>query len=392
MQKLAPRKRKFGALYTAITLLSLHWAVVLYINSSFLDQFFGDATIGILYTTGAALTIVAFLVISGLLHKFGNFYTTIGLSVLECTVLLGMAFTTAPLWALIFFVLHQATVPLLLFSLDIYMESLIGEEEESTGGKRGLFLGVMSFAGAIAPLAAGYLVGDDDPNFTAAYVTGALLMLPFIGIIMYSFKAFIDPTYTRIAILKGIKEFWAAADVRRVFCAHFLLQLFFSWMVIYAPIYFSKYIGFNWEEIGLILFVGLLAYVFFEYPIGIIADKWIGEKEMMIAGFVLLGASTLAFALFSAQSILLWMIIVFITRVGASFVEVTTESYFFKHTRGGDTNVISLFRITRPLSYVLGALAASTVLYFAPFVSIFIVLSIAMIPGIIWAALITDTK
>ena len=40
------------------------------------------------------------------------------------------------------------------------------------------------------------------------------------------------------------------------------------------------------------MFFAQMAYVIFEYPIGILADKYIGEKEMMGVGFFVLTIST----------------------------------------------------------------------------------------------------
>ena len=82
----------------------------------------------------------------------------------------------------------------------------------------------------------------------------------------------------------------------------------------------------------------------------------------------------------------------FTTRVGASFVEVTTESYFFKQTKSSDAQIISFFRITRPLAYVLGALLASLSLLYLPFNLLFVVVASLMIPAMFFTINIEDTK
>lgn len=82
----------------------------------------------------------------------------------------------------------------------------------------------------------------------------------------------------------------------------------------------------------------------------------------------------------------------FVTRVGASLVEVTTESYFFKHTRSSDAQIISFFRITRPLSYILGAVVASLSLLYLPFGLMFVTLGLLMVLGIVCAFALPDTK
>ncbi len=385
-------KRNFGALYVALILLSLHWAVVLYINSSFLEQFLSGKIIGLLYTVGSLITVACFLLTSRLLRRTGNYAFTITLTILEFLALVGMSTTETPLLAALFFVMHSAAAPLILFSLDIFMEELIGNTEGSTGGKRGLFLTIMSLTGALAALFSGFLVGDSIPDFSAAYIASALLLIPFLFIIMRYFKSFEDPEYSRLNVLSGISCFFGLKDVRNVFFAHFLLQIFFTWMVIYTPLYLSKVLGFNWEQIGQIMFGGLMAYVFLEYAIGYIADKWIGEKEMMALGFVIMAVSTSWFTFLTEPLVIVWMLAMFMTRVGASFVETTTESYFFKHTDGHDSVLISFFRLTRPLSIVIGSLLGSLTLYFLPMQLIFIVLGFLMIPGLFFTMALKDTK
>jgi len=140
------------------------------------------------------------------------------------------------------------------------------------------------------------------------------------------------------------------------------------------------------------MFFAQMAYVIFEYPIGILADKYIGEKEMMGVGFFVLTISTAWIAFVTIPSVALWALIMFTTRVGASLVEVTTESYFFKQTKSSDAQIISFFRITRPLAYVCGALLASLSLLYLPFNLLFVVLAILMIPALFLTLDIIDTK
>jgi len=288
--------------------------------------------------------------------------------------------------------LHQTLVPLILFNLDIYMERFIGTEEGTTGGRRGLFLGLMSFAGAIAPLAAGFLVADDGSSFTLAYVASSIFLVLFLIVMIRSFRRFEDSSYSEIKIFEAIRSFWQIKDLRRVFFAHFTLQLFFAWMVIYVPIYLATVVGFTWPQIGIVLFAGLMAYVFFEYPIGLIADRYLGEKEMMLFGFLIMGMATASFAYLGTASLGVWIFAAFCSRFGASFVETTTESYFFKHTRSDDTHLIGFFRITRPLSYLVGALLGSFTLLYAPLGGVFILLALLMIVGFVNALLLKDTK
>lgn len=386
------RVRDFGGLYIALILLSFHWALVIYVNSTFLEQFFSPYVISALYTGSSICTILLFLGISKILNKVGNLHLTVFLTILECFTLISLPFIDSPILIAALFCIHQTIVPLIFFSLDIFMEAMIGDCEKETGGRRGLFLTIMSLTIALSALLSGYLIGDTVPQFELVYVTSALLLLSFIVMAIHSFGTFLDTTYTTQALMHGVKKFWHTHDIRNVFFAHFILQLFFAWMVIYTPLYLVTVMGYNWELVGQILFVGLMAYVLLEYVVGIVADTYIGEKEMMAVGFLILAVSTSWFIFLENTNIGLWMIAMFITRVGASLVETTTESYFFKHTHSDDTALISFFRITRPLSYLVGAVLGSLTLFFLPMKLLFLVLALLMIPGFFFTLALKDTK
>lgn len=386
-----PHMGRFGTLYLATLILSLHWAFVLYVHSTYLGQFVPDEAIGTLFTIGSALTVFVFLFISRILRTLGNYKLTLGLAILEFVVLIGMSAADSLRTAVPLFILHQAIVPLLLFNLDVFVESF-SQDEGKTGRLHGVMLTAMNVATALAPLFVGMLIGGASGSLKLAYLASAVCMLPFIYVIYHNFRAFEDAPYNDVEVLDAIRAFWINRNVRLVFLAHFLLQLFFAWMVIYVPLYLATEVGFSWDAIGSILFVGLLAYVLLEYPVGRIADLYIGEKEIMTAGFLILAVSTAWISFVHTIAIVPWMVTMFLTRVGASFVESTTESYFFKHTSGSDANIISFFRITRPLAIVAGALLGSLALLYMPFQYIFVALGLSMLIGIVFSLMLVDTK
>jgi hypothetical protein len=71
----------------------------------------------------------------------------------------------------------------------------------------------------------------------------------------------------------------------------------------------------------------------------------------------------------------------FVIRVGASFVEVTTEVHFFKRTASSDAQIISFFRVSRPLAYIVGTVICILSLLYLPFNLLFIVIASLMIPA-----------
>jgi MFS family permease len=382
----------FGLIYLLSIIFTFHGLLVAYSNSTFMEQFATPAVIGGLYTIGSLLAVLAFLFISRVLRKIGNVRLTLYLALAEVISLLTLGLTSTPATAIIAFVAFMTLNPLIYLSIDIFSESLIGGDEKDTGSKRGLTLTLMSLAAVTGPLALGLIVGNNDDNLFRTYLISAGIFSLFILIVLVKFKSFDDPKYKEIKVLQAVQSFWEERDIRHVFLAHFTLQMFFAWMVIYFPLYLATEIGFTWDVIGSIIAVGLFAYVLVEYPVGVIADKWLGEKEMMACGFLILAVTASWISFMAGAPVIAWMVLMFISRIGASLVEATTESYFFKHTTGTDANVMSFFRLTRPLAMVIGSLTGAIALLYLPFELIFIVLGLLMVPGIFFTTALKDTK
>lgn len=379
-------------IYAASLLLVFHTYLVAYINSSFLEQFIPDTAIGAIYTIGSALSIIIFLFISSVLRKVGNYKLSLGLLLLDFVSVVGMAFSHELRVAIPLFIVHLITVPLIIFNLDVFMEEKIGDSEHSTGSKRGLLLMMISLISATSPLISSFLMGGSISTFTYPYLLSAAALIPIVIILLFFFKDFSDPEYNEINLFSAIRTFWKNLNIRSVFLAHFVLQMFFMLMVVYTPIYLTHHIGFSWGQFGVIMFLAQMAYVLFEYPIGYIADRYIGEKEMMGFGFLIMAIATSWMTFVTVPSLLVWTIIMFTTRIGASLVEVTTESYFFKQTKSSDAQVISFFRITRPLAYVVGAMLGSLSLLYFPFNLLFVVFASFMAIALFFTLNIEDTK
>lgn len=382
----------FWLIYVLSVIFTFHGLLVVYSSSTYMEQFATPEVIGTLYTIGSALAVLCFLFISRVLRRFGNVRLTLGLAALEIVTLLLLGTAFSPAIAIVAFVLFLFINPLLFLNIDIFSESLIGKNEGSTGSKRGLALTLMSLAAVTGPLTLSLIVGEDSTRLHIPYFVSAGIFLFFIALILIYFKDFQDPKYKEVRVLEAIASFWRIPDLRFVFLAHFILQIFFSWMIIYFPLYLATEVGLSWGSIGSIIAFGLFAYVIVEYPAGILADRYLGEKEMMAVGFVIVAITSSWISFMIGVPVLSWMFLMFISRIGASLVEVTTESYFFKHTKGSDANIISFFRLTRPLATILGSLLGSVALLFLPFQLIFVVLGLAMVPGAFFASRLHDTK
>jgi len=386
-----PTTLKFWNIFPLSFIFVFHGLMVAYINSSYMERHLSPEGVGALYTIGSALAVIAFLFFSHALRAVGNVRLSLMLAIIDIASLITLGMAESSATAIVAFVIFITINPLLYLNIDIFSEAIIGTDESGTGSKRGLTLALMSISATLAPLAMGLIVDGTD-NLELVYFYAAGIFLFFIIFLLWRFREFSDPGYDHFHMRKSVRCMWLENDIRNVMFSHLLLQMFFAWAIIYIPLYMATEIGFNWEQIGYITAIGLLAYVILEWPIGLVGDKWIGEKEIMAMGFLVLAISSSWLAFMNEADLLAWMILIFVTRVGASMVEATTESYFFKHTDASDANTIGFFRLLRPLANLFGALLGSVALLYLPFNLTFIVLGFMMLPGLYFSAALVDTK
>lgn len=384
------QNQTLSVIYICNILLSFHYALILYINSSFLEQFFSDAQVSTLYIIGSVLNLLVLINASKILNFLGNFRLLIFSIFLEILSIIGMIFSTDLLHISFYFILHHIVISLIVFSLDIFLEGS-SNDESKTGEIRGAYMTFANITFVFAPLLLSIIIQNKE--FERVYATSILFLIPLL---FYVFKYFIKIPHSPINHFK-IKETIAVylknKNLYDILIANFLLQLFYAFMIIYTPIYLSKYIGFQWSEIGKMFTIMLLPFALFELPIGNLADKKYGEKEILTMGFIINGLATLFISFITVKSFAIWTIVLFLTRTGASFIEITTESYFFKQVKADQTDIISFFRINRPVSFIIAPILATIALEFISYRYIFMILGASIIIfGAHYSLALKDTK
>jgi MFS family permease len=380
-------RKRINALFLVAFLLNVHAALPAYINSTFLSTFTSENLVGVIYTIGAILSILALMVLPKALSKFGNFKVGMAALLVELVAMTSLAITRNPMFIIISFVSILVLIRVMGFSADIFLENL--SEDKKTGGIRGFFLSASNSAWVFSPFLAGFILGGD--NYLRLYITAVLFLVPVFFILLFKFRRFEDPDYEHIPFWSTLRTMLRRHNLRRIFMANVLLRFFYSWMVIYTPIYLREHIGFEWIEIGWMFSIMLLPFVIFQIPAGRIADKFLGEKELLSLGFIIIALSTAFLTFVVGANFWMWALALFLTRVGASLAEVMSESYFFKKIDSTDSNLIGFFRMTSPMSYVVSPLIATIILSMVEFKYIFLILGVIMLYGLRYSLTLKDT-
>jgi len=274
-------------------------------------------------------------------------------------------------------------------NLDIFLEHITSNKE--TGGVRGFFLTSINVAFIIGPFISSLIVLD-VADAGKVYLFSWVILIPVIIMTIRFLHNYKDARYKKSDMWHTAIQVYKNKDLRNVFSTNFILRFFYSWMIIYTPIFLIKTIGFTLSETALIMSISLISFVLFQIPMGILADKYVGEKEIMTTGLVIMGLFTASIAFFDTHSFYFWATILFITRIGASMVEIMNETYLFKKINDESVNILGFYRAVRPIAYIISPALASILLIFIDINYLFLVLGIIVLFGVNFSLRIKDSR
>jgi len=383
-------KKTFLLIYLFSFLWAFSMALPSYVQSSYLEQFVGVRFIGLFIIIATAATLIIQFFYPSVIKKITNYGASILLILIYIISTLTLAFLSSWPAVLLFYTIHFICLSLFVVNLDVFLEDITNNRH--AGRVRTTFLTMANFAWVMAPTIMGFLAKGN--NYSAVYIVAGLIVIPIIFILIYAKRTMSDKKikYKSRNIKQLLALFERNKNIREIFQVAFVLRFFYCTMVLYTPIYLHEHIGFSWSQIGVMFTIMLLPFIIFQMPAGKIADKYIGEKEILVVGLIIMMAATGSIFFITSASFLVWTSILFMTRVGASLVEAMQDVYFFKQIDGHDMDLIDLFRNVRPFAWLFGSIFAVIVLEIFPVQFLFLFLAIVILLGLRPALLLEDTK
>lgn len=392
--RLSKKSTSQVVIYLLAFLFTLHLTPTIYINSTFLEQFVSEGSVGYIFTIASILTLISLVLVKRVLRLVGNYKVFLGAVIIDLLSLLTISlslFFNNGFWGNIYiiaYIIGHVIRVIAFLNLDIFLEHVSSNKD--TGGIRGVYLTALNSAYIIGTLIAGLLI-NDVLDVGKAYLLQAIILIPVIVIAFRYFRGFEDDRYEKSDIWKTFKQVSKNRDLSKIFSANFILRFFYAWMVIYAPIFLHN-IGYSLGQIALLMGFVLLPFILLEAPLGKIADKKLGEKEILSLGFIITGFTTMSLSFLNFSAIWMWALILFVTRVGASMIEIMTETYLFKKIDSEDLDVMSLYRAIGPIAWIVAPLIASLFLIFVDIKFLFLILGIISLYGLKFSLTIKDTR
>ncbi|MFZ2310055.1 MAG: MFS transporter [Patescibacteria group bacterium] len=369
--------------------LALASALPAYIQSSYLGSYIGLSAITWFFIISNVVSFFTILVFPKFIKKFDSYFSAGIVSVIFILSLLGMGVTSNIILLLIAFIAMQVSMGLIWINMDLFVESF--SKNATTGQTRTIYFTIINLAWIASPSLSAYVMQLSD--YRLVYFVAALILAPFLATFIFTardIKHKISNQKNKISVtaIKMLKS----KNLRGVFILALLLNLFYNSAVIFIPIYLNKIIGFSWHDLGWMFSLMLIPFILVEIPAGIIADKYLGEKELFYFGFTIIIVCLSLFSLLDSHNPWLWATILFLSRVGAALVEAMSETYFFKNVGAKDINKINLFRCSIPMGRIIGSLLSLLMLIILPLRYLFVFTAIIMLSSFYYLRFMKDTK
>ncbi|MDE2030878.1 MAG: MFS transporter [Patescibacteria group bacterium] len=370
---------KINRIYILSFLFTLHISISAYINSTFLTKIISEQYVGLLYTIASIITVVILSQSTRLLKHFGNRKFILWLLFINM-LSLGVLITSAsPKLIALSFVSILTTNTLVFLCIDIFIEHF--GNPLTIGKNRGIYLTIVNIAWMLSPLITAILITQEG-GYTTIYIVALITVILMTLGLLFFIKDFKDKKYVRKPFLDTYVYLKKNKHMLAITIINFILQFFFVWMVIYTPLYLYRHMGFGWDQIGVMFTIMLAPFVMFSLPVGILIDKYhIKKRTFLYWGFAIMSIFTFIIPFISTKNVALWALILFMTRVGASITQATSEIYFFTHVGEEDTHLLGLYRDMAPVAYIIAPVFATLSFMFIPFKYLYIVLSIILLTG-----------
>ncbi|HVM58979.1 MAG TPA: MFS transporter [Candidatus Paceibacterota bacterium] len=362
-----------------------------YVLLPFLAQYMPAAYAGLVVALGAVIALIVFLFLPALVAKFGAQQLALLCAILEMLAFFALAAEPGAVAAVFLVAVTVAVEPLLAYELDLLLEATVAEEG-TTGRVRTLFLTAWNVAALGAPLLMGALL-DAGNAYGRVFLAAAGALVPFV--VLFAARKLPSGRPPKLRRLRDtLLQVARMPDLAAVTYNHLLLYLFYVWAPLYIPLYLHNSLHIAWNDLGWMFALMLIPFVLIEYPAGWAADNWWGDKEMMFAGFVIMGSAlALVGEITAATPLLVILAVLLVSRVGAALVESMTEGHFFRRVSEEDVELVSVFRGIWPVSDLIAPVAGSLILFFGNFEILFAVSGIFIaVTGVVATSFIRDFR
>jgi MFS family permease len=341
-------------------------AFLLYVISSYFREVSGTENVSAFYLAVFGTVLMLLFYLHAFIRRLGKSALLMVLFVLLIAANAALIIVPTSWWSLLPLMAHLVLVNLIWVNLDIVLESF--STDSRSGRIRGLYLTIMNAGLLGAPFLATHVL--DWAGFHGLFMGELILVSAVFLAVLIGLRGENRRFNERVTPREILNKVRKKPDILRAYHISFAMEFFYAVMIVYTPIHLLN-LGLSWSQIGIVFTVMLLPFVLLQYPLGVLADRDWGEKEMLIVALMLMGVTSGVAVFVTSSNVLVWAATLFLTRVGVAAIEVLRDSYFYKRIDGRDVDVIAFFRTARPVANIAAAVSVGIALWFFPLQAVF---------------------
>lgn len=380
-------KKKLELLSFISFLFGFSQAILVYVIADYFKEAFGSNNVSVFYFISYAVALVGILNMHKIIKRLGKATTMFLFLFFQVCSVTFLIFTQPSAIGVFLLMVFIISSYLAWVVLDIILEDY--SEDKKSGRIRGLHLTILNAGFLVGPLISTQVLekfGFNGLFFVSMIISMFMFMVALLGL-----RGVNQRFGQNLTVRDLVKKIFVNKDVMKIYAVSLALEFFFALMVVYTSLRLLE-MEMSWSEIGIILTIMLVPFVIFGYPVGVLADKNFGEKEMIIFGLVIMAISSASIFFITSTSVWIWSLVLFITRIGATIIETLRDSYFYKKIDGRDVDIISFFRTTPSVAYMLATTISAVALIFFPLRSVFLIVAISAFLAIFPAVKLIDNK
>lgn len=359
------KKKLLSIAYIAVVFFSIHYFSLYFVFANYLNQYFDKSTMSIIFACGAALSIIASHFFGKVLRKHTNEKSLRAILIFQFIVTLFLAFSgdlNIYIIALLY-ILQSSLFTLIWVSINVFISEF--SDHENTGAIRGTVLTIYNFGAISAPFLTAQVF--NFLGYTSLFIISALSLLPLMYLNRSFFRHVKEPKYKRVGMRESFKIVFKDKGIRGVISSSFFINCFFAAVNVYLILYLTENIGIPMVlYLELILPVSMIPFIIVPYNLGKYSDEIFGEKKAMMFGIFIMSTVLISIFAFNitTTNIFVWMILIFIARLGATITETENYAYFYKRIDSRNASLIALFQNMSNISFIfvtiLGAMLIKT--------------------------------
>jgi Na+/melibiose symporter-like transporter len=362
-------------------------AMLVYIMAYYFKIVSGSEDVGIFYLIAYCVLLIVLLNLHKVIRYLGKslvYFFALIASLLSLSLLI---FTPPSLLGIFLIMIYLVATLIVWVALDVILESF--STDTMSGRIRGVHLTVLNAGFLLGPFISIRILNSFD--FKGVFIALLVLNSVIFVLSLVKLRGVNHKFIGEVKIVDLIKKCCCNRDIFRIYYVSFCLDFFYALMLIYTSIYLLDQ-GISWNKIGIIFTIMLVPFVILQYPIGRLADKKMGEKELIIFSLLLMAFSSGAIYFMHTTNVWAWALILFLTRIGACMIEILRDSYFYKRIDGHDVDVINFFRTSMPVGYMVAAGISFPLVAIFSVKIVFLIIALVIFSGLYPAFRLVDSK